>query len=109
MPTLSKDPSETSLTVKLKPSDDPPPVIPPEHGKSRTLVLCFDGTSNQFGGYNSNVVQFVSLLVKDDRNKQLVYYQVGHIFPPTVMVSCLKAFRGSLELGPTPRLRLRLQ
>jgi hypothetical protein len=53
-----------------------PPVIPPTH-QSRTLIVCFDGTGDQFDADNSNVVQFVSLLKKDDRNKQLVYYQVG--------------------------------
>ena len=52
-----------------------PPVIPPTH-QNRTLVLCFDGTGDQFDADNSNVVQLVSLLMKDDRDKQLVYYQV---------------------------------
>ena len=41
-----------------------PPVIPPEHS-SRTLVLCFDGTGDQFDADNSNIVQLVSLLKKD--------------------------------------------
>ncbi|KAJ7615948.1 hypothetical protein FB45DRAFT_935001 [Roridomyces roridus] len=52
------------------------PVIPPEH-HSRTLVLCFDGTGEQFEADNSNVVQFFSLLHKGDHTKQLVYYQPG--------------------------------
>lgn len=52
-----------------------PPVIPPEHNH-RTLVLCFDGTGDQFDADNSNIVQLVSLLKKNDRNKQMVYYQV---------------------------------
>ncbi|KAJ7584625.1 hypothetical protein C8J56DRAFT_951454 [Mycena floridula] len=49
-----------------------PRIIPPEH-TNRTLVLCFDGTGDQF---NSNIVAFFSLLKKDDRTTQLVYYQV---------------------------------
>ncbi|RXW16376.1 hypothetical protein EST38_g9475 [Candolleomyces aberdarensis] len=53
-----------------------PPVIPLTH-QNRTLVLCFDGTGDQFDADNSNVVQLVSLLMKDDRDKQLVYYQTG--------------------------------
>jgi len=53
-----------------------PPVIPEKHDSSRTLVLCFDGTGDQFDADNSNVVQLVSLLKKDDSRKQLVYYQV---------------------------------
>jgi len=46
-----------------------------EHG--RTLVLCFDGTGDQFDSDNSNVVQLVATLKKDDTSKQLVYYQTG--------------------------------
>jgi len=57
-----------------------PPVIPPKHTTgNRTLVLCFDGTGDQFDADNSNVVQFVQLLKKDDRTKQLVYYQVREV------------------------------
>ena len=73
------------ITEHNKPSSKPkeetpdrcrcPPVIPPKHD-NRTLVLCFDGTGDQFDADNSNVVQFMSLLKKDDRAKQLVYYQV---------------------------------
>jgi hypothetical protein len=50
------------------------PVIPPEH-PFRTLVLCFDGTGDQFDSDNSNIVQFFSMLPKRDRTKQMVYYQ----------------------------------
>ncbi|RXW17941.1 hypothetical protein EST38_g7910 [Candolleomyces aberdarensis] len=59
-----------------KPAHALPPVIPSAH-QHRTLVLCFDGTGDQFDDDNSNIVQFVSLLKKDDRSKQLVYYQTG--------------------------------
>jgi len=55
------------------------PVIPPstkERRKQRTLVLCFDGTGDQFDNDNSNVVQFFSLLKKGDSKQQLCYYQV---------------------------------
>ncbi|KAG7451929.1 uncharacterized protein BT62DRAFT_959841 [Guyanagaster necrorhizus] len=50
--------------------------IPPRHS-NRTLVLCFDGTGDQFDSDNSNVVNFFSLLKKDDPSTQLVYYQAG--------------------------------
>ena len=56
-----------------------PPFIPSElenPDPGRTLVLCFDGTGDQFDADNSNVVQLVSLLKKNDSTKQLVYYQV---------------------------------
>jgi hypothetical protein len=70
--------SESSPTKRREETVDAshcPSVIPPEH-PSRTLVLCFDGTGDQFEADNSNVVQLVSLLKKDDSTKQLVYYQV---------------------------------
>ncbi|KAI0278629.1 hypothetical protein BGY98DRAFT_916781 [Russula aff. rugulosa BPL654] len=51
-------------------------VIPPSHN-ARTVVLCFDGTGDQFDGDNSNIVQFNSMLKKDDKNQQVVYYQSG--------------------------------
>ncbi|KAH7886367.1 hypothetical protein F5I97DRAFT_1937223 [Phlebopus sp. FC_14] len=51
-------------------------VIPPAH-THRTLVLCFDGTGDQFDADNSNIVQFFSMLKKDDPSQQMVYYQAG--------------------------------
>ncbi|KAI0074015.1 hypothetical protein K474DRAFT_1665915 [Panus rudis PR-1116 ss-1] len=57
------------------------------HTQPRTLVLCFDGTSNQFAGSNTNVVKFYSLLKKDDEREQLCYYQpgIGTYFQPGVV------------------------
>ncbi|CAE6479938.1 unnamed protein product [Rhizoctonia solani] len=55
-----------------------PQIIPPENSKrSRTLVLCFDGTGDQYDQDNSNIVQFIHLLNKDNPNNQMVYYQAG--------------------------------
>ncbi|RDX42988.1 hypothetical protein OH76DRAFT_1361801 [Lentinus brumalis] len=51
-------------------------IVPPYH-PARTLVLCFDGTGDQFDADNSNIVTFFSLLKKDDRDEQMVYYQPG--------------------------------
>ncbi|KAJ6607609.1 hypothetical protein B0H10DRAFT_1921719 [Mycena sp. CBHHK59/15] len=51
-------------------------VVPPDH-PFRTLVLCFDGTGDQFDADNSNIVQLFSMLPKADRTKQMVYYQAG--------------------------------
>lgn len=53
-----------------------PKAIPPSHS-ARTLVLCFDGTGDQFDSDNSNIVEFFTMLKKDDRDKQMVYYQAG--------------------------------
>ncbi|KAJ7631645.1 hypothetical protein DFH06DRAFT_1223719 [Mycena polygramma] len=50
--------------------------IPPTNDH-RTLVLCFDGTGDQFDDDNSNVINFFTMLKKDDTSQQLVYYQAG--------------------------------
>jgi len=50
---------------------------PSDPMRARTLILCFDGTGDSFDEDNSNVVQFCSMLKKDDATKQLVYYQAG--------------------------------
>ncbi|KAF8491994.1 hypothetical protein F5888DRAFT_1619394 [Russula emetica] len=68
-----------SLDKKSPPSSSPeadPSVIPPSHD-ARTVVLCFDGTGDQFDADNSNIIQFFSMLKKDDKNQQAVYYQAG--------------------------------
>lgn len=56
-----------------------PPFIPPEDRHARAgkmLIVCFDGTGNEFNTDNSNIVQLVSMLKKDDKTRQMVYYQV---------------------------------
>ncbi|CAN6664787.1 hypothetical protein TRVA0_036S00716 [Trichomonascus vanleenenianus] len=42
----------------------------------RTIVVCLDGTGDKFDGDNSNVVDLVSCLKKDDPS-QVTYYQAG--------------------------------
>ncbi|KAF5376139.1 hypothetical protein D9615_007706 [Tricholomella constricta] len=51
------------------------PAKPATHAP-RNIILCFDGTGNKFGE-NSNVVRFFHSLIKDDHDRQLVYYQPG--------------------------------
>jgi len=75
--------------------------------KSRTIILCFDGTAGEYGNIvsslslllcflplitysllqNTNVVKFFSLLKKDDFSEQLCYYQVLHFPSPTFAVT----------------------
>ncbi|KAF8532002.1 hypothetical protein JB92DRAFT_3104386 [Gautieria morchelliformis] len=43
--------------------------------KGRNLVVCIDGTSNQFGPNNTNVIELYSQLIKSDN--QLTYYNSG--------------------------------
>lgn len=42
----------------------------------RTIVICLDGTGDKFDNDNSNVVNFVACLKKDDPS-QVTYYQAG--------------------------------
>lgn len=44
--------------------------------KSRTIVVCLDGTGDKFDDDNSNIVHIISALKKDDP-RQLTYYQAG--------------------------------
>ncbi|CAE6482239.1 unnamed protein product [Rhizoctonia solani] len=56
--------------------------------KPRTLVLCFDGTTNVYDDTNTNVVKLFSLLKRDDQEEQMVYYQpgVGTYVPPGMLL-----------------------
>jgi uncharacterized protein (DUF2235 family) len=62
------------------PAPDPTPSVA---RKPRTLVLCFDGTTNTYGNNITNVIKLYSLLKKDKVEEQLCYYQVG------VPLSCI--------------------
>ncbi|KLO14758.1 hypothetical protein SCHPADRAFT_850596 [Schizopora paradoxa] len=74
---LASDASSTSeSTSKGEVVAKPDPSSQPK-SKPRVLILCFDGTSDQFGTENSNVVKFYSLLKKDAEEEQLCYYQTG--------------------------------
>ncbi len=69
----------------------------------------FSACWNQFYFFqNSNIVNFFSMLKKDDPKEQLVYYQVRslHLIPSqTVILKCLK--RQGLGHIPSPRLQNR--
>ena len=60
------------------------PSLPPFIGQTphagKMLIVCFDGTGNDFNADNSNIVQLVSMLKRDDQTKQMVYYQVWPSF-----------------------------
>ena len=57
-----------------------------EAHKPRTLVLCFDGTADQYSAKVSNVVKLYSILRKDKVHDQLCYYQVSA--PPFYCFQC---------------------
>ena len=62
------------------PSNSTPAPDPTPTRKPRTLVLCFDGTSNTYGNKVTNVIKLYSLLKKDKVEEQLCYYQVSAPF-----------------------------
>jgi sRNA-binding regulator protein Hfq len=74
------------------------PVIPPstkERKRRRTVVLCFDGTGDQFDNDNSNVVNFFALLKKGEPRQQLVYYQaIFYVIPHNVQFSLVYSYLG---------------
>ncbi|KAI8631589.1 hypothetical protein F5Y19DRAFT_424232 [Xylariaceae sp. FL1651] len=43
----------------------------------RTIIICLDGTGDQFDNDNSNIVHFVSCLKKHSPDQQVTYYQSG--------------------------------
>ncbi|KAH9168461.1 hypothetical protein EDB89DRAFT_1583900 [Lactarius sanguifluus] len=61
--------------------------IKDNHRRPRTLVLCFDGTANEFSKRNTDVVKLYSTLKKDSPKSQLCYYQerIGTYFQPGVV------------------------
>ncbi|KAF9644334.1 hypothetical protein BDM02DRAFT_3213730 [Thelephora ganbajun] len=59
----------------------------PTAPQPRVIVLCFDGTANQYSAANTNVVKFYALLDKCCPPDQIVYYQpgIGTWFNPGVV------------------------
>ncbi|KAF8878890.1 WD40-repeat-containing domain protein [Gymnopilus junonius] len=43
----------------------------------RNLVVSIDGTSNQFGEKNTNVIELYNLILKDEKDNQLTWYNSG--------------------------------
>ncbi|KAG8723002.1 hypothetical protein FRC09_005137 [Ceratobasidium sp. 395] len=92
-PTSSLPPSVANgVSTSATPTSFPQVIPAGEPRKGRNLILCFDGTGDQFDKdasnfelpmfswlkiYNSNIVRFFQLLKKDDRSRQMVYYQAG--------------------------------
>jgi hypothetical protein len=58
-------------------SASPPPITPMSTRPPKTIVLCFDGTANEFDSENTNVVKLFGLLNKDLPDHQVCYYQAS--------------------------------
>ncbi|KAF5379647.1 hypothetical protein D9757_009235 [Collybiopsis confluens] len=69
-------------------------IIPPTH-PARTLVLCFDGTGDQFDADNSSVIEFFRLLKKDDRTQQMA--GIGTYTAPQVATPLVAKFSKAVD------------
>ena len=70
----------------------PAPVAAPSvvARKPRTLVLCFDGTTNDYDNKVTNVIKLYSILRKDRVEEQLCYYQVSAQFYSFQHLLCVR-------------------
>ncbi|CAE6434278.1 unnamed protein product [Rhizoctonia solani] len=84
------------MSGRLATIDTRPPVAKP-----RTLVLCFDGTTNVYDDTNTNVVKLFSLLKRDKREEQMVYYQpgIGTYAPPGIFLPVTMALAKIADQG----------
>ncbi|KAE8446000.1 hypothetical protein EG329_012639 [Mollisiaceae sp. DMI_Dod_QoI] len=67
--TTASEPLQIPRTIRAVRDSNTP-------AQGRTLVICLDGTGDSFDNDNSNVVNFVACLKKDDPS-QITYYQSG--------------------------------
>lgn len=67
---------------------------------TRTLILAFDGTSNEFDDTNTNIVRLCSLLEVQDRDRQMIYYQpgIGTYTPPGITGSIKQTLAKTADL-----------
>jgi hypothetical protein len=71
---------------------------------SRNIVICCDGTGNQYGSANSNVVKLYWALSAQD--KQIAYYHPG--VGTMGARNALSVVGQVVDKSPGPRLRLRI-
>ncbi|KAG8707880.1 hypothetical protein FRC09_001563 [Ceratobasidium sp. 395] len=76
-------PPSLAETVSAAPASDfremPQDIPAQRHAapRGRNLVLCFDGTGQQYDEDNTNIVRLFGLLGKRDPSRQMAYYQAG--------------------------------
>ncbi|OZC01139.1 T6SS phospholipase effector Tle1-like catalytic domain-containing protein [Rubricoccus marinus] len=78
---------------------------------SKNVVLCLDGTNNEYGKRNTNVVRLFELLEKDDPDRQAAFYDPGiGTFSASPVLnaatrSVMKVFGMAFGLGLTANLK----
>ncbi|KAJ3888517.1 hypothetical protein GG344DRAFT_79692 [Lentinula edodes] len=97
-PSFSRESSTDSQDSTTTSSNVVPPLTAHPF---RTLVLCFDGTGDQFDSDNSNIVQLFSILKKDDRDTQMVYYQagIGTYTSPQIATPMMAKFSKTIDMA----------
>ncbi|KAF8330873.1 uncharacterized protein EI90DRAFT_3016691 [Cantharellus anzutake] len=73
---IALDIQEGLSSVLINQITDEEELETPKVHLGRTLILCFDGTANEYDDTNTNIVRLFSCLEKS-HPKQLVYYQTG--------------------------------
>jgi uncharacterized protein (DUF2235 family) len=68
---------------------------------SRNIILCCDGTNNEFGKYNTNVVRLFQCLDRSPQSRQIAYYDpgIGTLAAPGVWTKVGKAISRAIELA----------
>jgi uncharacterized protein (DUF2235 family) len=61
---------------------------------AKNIVICCDGTGNEFGDHNSNVVKLYSVLIIDGKR------QVGYYHPAWARWERRPHITGLVKLGP---------
>lgn len=76
LPNLRADNTSINIPERPAPIIQPTPVLPPSVYMGKNIILCFDGTSEEFGpGPFTNVLKFFRMLDRTHDEKQIVYYQ----------------------------------
>jgi uncharacterized protein (DUF2235 family) len=67
----------------------------------KTIILCFDGTTNEYSANNSNIAKLYSILSKDHPTKQACYYQpgLGQYFDPGTVNPLFQKFAQGADWG----------
>src|SRR2546423_11203252 len=65
--------AELNANVSGMPNEVP---LTKQNVKGRNLIICCDGTNNQFGSNNTNVVRLIQVLDRDPA-KQRLFYDAG--------------------------------
>ncbi|KAI9508334.1 hypothetical protein F5148DRAFT_923284 [Russula earlei] len=78
-----------------------PSSTPSRPHNSRNIILCFDGTGDEFCDKNTNIIRLFSILRVDCPKLQVCYYQagIGTYFKPSAVSPIFRGVAGLLDQG----------